>query len=426
MSISVIGFLLLILVGGTLCIIKSPFYGILIYEINYFLNPAVRWWYHSVPDLRWAYIIALILLSGFILRYKDFQNNRLMSIPSFRWLALITVIVFLSQFWAYNIMANHELSIRFYKYLFYAILLYKIIDSEEKLDLFVLVYIIGVFYISWVAWSTGRNSGGRLEGIGPSDGQRVNGTAAVVVTAVPFLIYTILFSSKKWMKYISLVAAAFVLNCLVLLNSRGAFLAAISSSGWIAFAVFRDNGLKNEKRKMIIGFILGIILFLYLADNVFWDRMSTLKTVKAGEGGATRVLYWFKTFEMLKDYPYGLGGDGYKWASPNYLPKEWLSEGLRAVHSTWFEVLSSFGYQGIIAFLGYVSSTFLFAHKLKKYVRFNDNKICLKIVSIEAAFIAYLTAGTFINRFYAELTWWLPALLGSCYNIYYKQSKDNI
>lgn len=419
MSLTAMLYLALFFGGSLLCIVRSPFYGVLVYELSYFLNPVVRWWFWELPSLRYSYLISLILIVSFVIHYKESETNLLRDVPQFKWLAGMIAIVLFASLWAFNPAENQRLTERFLKYMIFILLVYKVVDSSKKLDSCLFVYMVGVFYICWVAWTTGRIGGNRLEGIGASDGSEVNGTAALVVTAVPMLLHAVLFASKKWMKFIALVAMVFVMNGLILLNSRGAFIATIVSGVWFSYAVFREKNIRSEKNKLIIGLIGAVFLFFYLADNVFWERMNTLKDTSAETGSGTRVLYWFKTFDMLKDHPLGLGGDGYMWASQYYLPEEWLSGGLRAVHSTWFEVLSSFGFHGLIIFIGYIVSTFFMSARIKRYLTERGDQFhVLQLVALEAAFLAFLVSGTFINRFYSEPLYWLPTFIGVYANIY--------
>lgn len=419
MSISSLLFIIIFLILSYLCLTRSAAYGIFLYEFVYFIFPPARWWYGQIPDLRYAFIVVMLIVLAFLLHRGNFTSNRLSDIPQFKWLGVLTIIVLLSWFWGVDSLYFEKFSIVYIKYLVFVVFLYKVLDSREKLDIAIWVYIAGIFYICFIAWQMGRTGDGRLEGIGVSDGTEANGTAAAVVTAVPMIVYMVLFAAKKWMKFLALVSLTFVLNGLILLNSRGAFLAVVVSVGWFGITIFREKGLSSVKWKLGVGIVVGVLLFIYLADNIFWSRMQTLESVSVETKSVSRVLYWLKTFEMLADYPLGTGVGGYQALSPLYLPAEWLTGGQRAVHSTWFEVLSSFGYQGLFVFLGYLGSTFFLARKVKKYLREKEEQYhVLQLVALESALIGFLVAATFLNRFYAEMLYWLPALIAVFANVY--------
>ena len=232
-------------------------------------------------------------------------------------------------------------------------------------------------------------------------------------------MFYIFFSSKKIYKGLSLFALAFIFNCLVLLNSRGAFLALIVSYMYMLGRLMREEIGTRMKIQLLVGGMIGIWLFFYISDILFWERMSTLNTMNLEAGSKNRLNLWLKTFEILKDYPLGAGAKGYDFLSSKYLPAEWLSGNVRSVHSTWFEVLSEFGYQGLFAFTGYIFSNFILLRKVKMFLyKKNDVYHVAQATAIEASFISLLVAGSFLNFFYGELMHWFPMYIAAFANIY--------
>jgi len=412
-------FISLFAAGCIATLVRTPFYGVLLYEVQYFFNPPARWWYGDLPVLRYSFIIVALIVVSYLLRMDQFKNNRLFDAPQVKWLVAMTVIVALGFSWAVWPKVHTEFFIRYLKVLVFALLAYKVVDTPKKMDWLLLVYILGLFYISWVGWQTGRSGGGRLEGIGGADTTEVNGTAATMVTAVPLIVFYLLYSRKLIFKGMALVALAFVLNCLILLNSRGAFLGLVVAGAYFVFRIFREKVQPHVKRQVVFGIIVGACLFLYLTDAVFWTRMSTLENVNPETGSGHRIELWLKTFDMLKDHPLGAGARGYHYLSHLYLPKEWLSGGMRAVHSTWFEVLSEYGYQGLIVFLGYVLSSFFLLRRVRARLREQDDIYhIVQATALESSYLGLLVAGSFINFFYAELTYWLPLYIAAFANIH--------
>ncbi|WP_319525791.1 O-antigen ligase family protein [uncultured Desulfosarcina sp.] len=426
MSISSIVFILLFFSGCVASLLVSPFYGILLYALSYFLNPASRWWFHQVPDLRFSLLPMLVIVAGYFFNWKKFDGNSIANAPQTKWLVMMTLTVLLSSAWAVNPNINHILTVRYIKYVIFAFFLYKIVDSPKRMEWFLTIYCAGIFYVSWFSWQMGRTGHGRIERTGAPDSPDVNTAAAMVVTAVPLLLFYLLYGRNKWIKGGALISLTFVLNCLVLMSSRGAFLALIASCVYFTgYALTFSQVSKGIKLKIVIGVIIGTGLFFYLADAVFWDRVATLKNLDTKTGTATRVNFWIATFDMLNNHLLGLGGGGYETLSPNYLPPEWLTKGgsvvgKRSVHSLWFEVLAAFGYHGLLIFLGYISSNFFLMRKLRKYFIQQGAEVYLFLqsVALEAAFVAFLAASTFINRFYSEILYWMPAMIAAYANIY--------
>src|SRR5690606_16718829 len=94
----------------------------------------------------------------------------------------------------------------------------------------------------------------------------------VVVAAV------LLLTEKKWRFWLTLAAIPFMLNGMVQGGSRGAFLGLVAGGltlFWLKPPAYR---------KQFYAFAaLGLLLFGYLANDVFLERLSTLGAVTSEE-----------------------------------------------------------------------------------------------------------------------------------------------
>jgi probable O-glycosylation ligase (exosortase A-associated) len=418
MSITALLFLA-VFAAGSIAALRRPFYGILVYIFVYFMNPVARWWYQDLPDLRFSFTVGIFLLVGYFANSREFRRNNILQVPQFRWLITMTVLVLVASLWSVRVDIHLELLSRYCKFILFALLLYKIVDTADKIEKVLAVYLMGIFYISWYGWQLGRTGEGRLEGIGGPDCLQANETAAVLVTAIPLLIFFFLYGRNKWIKGSATVGLIFVLNCLILINSRGSILSLLIAVPYFLYFVLKENKDARVRWKVTVGVIFCVIAFLYLTDASFWERMQTIEMEDASKSSGHRTDFWLMTFDMLADHPLGMGARGYEFMSPYYLPHEWLSEGFRAVHSLWFEVLSEYGYQGLTVFVCYVVSTFLQLHRVRRFLRQNRQDYeQLQSVAIEASFLAFLAAATFGNSFYREILYWLPAIVASFANVH--------
>jgi hypothetical protein len=122
---------------------------------------------------------------------------------------------------------------------------------------------------------------------------------------------------------------------------------------------------------------------------------------------------------MSKDYPLGVGGQGFHTLSPQYIPAHLLTEGTRAAHSTWIKTLVEYGYIGLTIYIGYLFSSFHLSRKVRAHLLEKKyHYLFLQNVSLCSSFIALVVASTFMDRLYAELTYWMPAFMACYYNIY--------
>jgi O-antigen ligase len=427
LSKTIIGFLAVFIGGCLLALFSDPFWGILVYVFVYFLNPPARWWWggSGMPEYRFIFTVTAVTLISFLIRLNKFKGNRFGDLPQVKWLVGMSIIVIAAKLWAVSPEAHSILMEKYFKVLIFSLLIFKLIDTPNKMEALLSVYMLGSFYVSWIGWQQGRTGYGRLEGIGGADTTEGNSTAAVIVTAIPLLVFYTLFGKKRWVQFSALVGLAFVMNCLILINSRGAFLALVFIGLYLVYHIVKQNKDRQVKIKAIAGIATCAILFIYLTDVTFLERMNFL--LESNPNEVSRVEYWLKTFDMLKDHPLGLGAWGYNLLSSKYLPPEWLTGGQRAVHSLWFEVLAEYGYQGLIIFVGFIYATFSFMNKVRQYLLSrNDMYLFFQSTALQASFLSLLVCCTFVDFFYVEVLYWIPMIMGAFANIYMLKPQQNV
>jgi hypothetical protein len=170
--------------------------------------------------------------------------------------------------------------------------------------------------------------------------------------------------------------------------------------------------------------IIGLSGGLYVTDDAFWERMATLQEVEDQQtSGSSRVNFWLATFDMMEDYPLGMGIGGFNAVSELYIAPELMGESTgKSVHSIWFQGLSEVGWHGLFIFIALLFSLAKLSRKAKTWVlEQGDNTTYFKLLAIECGFVSYLVAGTFINRFRAEILYWMILLLAVAINVYFLQ-----
>jgi len=402
-------------------------WGIYLYELQYFLNPPARWWYGSLPNLRWALMVSICVLIGYIIKTKQYSENRLFDVPQTKWFTMNLMWMLLASNWAvWKIMHSHFLTEQI-KLMLFLFLMYKTIDNPKRFEGMMWTLIIGNFYISYETKRKGRDMFGRVEGTGAADtGGDSNCAAAAVITCIPILLYYIV-KYKGWRRLLLLFFLAYIMNAVILINSRGSFIGLAVSCSYMGFYVFKD--ITNKQRFQLIAIVLiGIGLFLRLADDTFWKRMSSITASEddeEAEGDGGRTLFWMLGIEMVKAHPLGLGAEGFKWMSPQYIPPECFDNaknaegGKRAVHSLYIECLTDRGYPGFTIWVCLVLSNFFYIRKIKKHLRKQgDFSLYFLGLAVESGFIAFLVSSAFIDRLYAEILYWFMVFIACFGNIY--------
>ena len=402
-----------------------------LYQIVYLLNPDDRWWSASIPGLRYSFIASILMLLVLVVRYKELTaESPWTRHPTFKWIAIFLLLYVLALNYALVPDLHKRFMIEFFKLIVIIFAAYKLVNNERSLDFVLWVYCVGCAYVGYLAWSVGRNYQGRVEGVGFADGHDANGVAAVLAPSLVILLYYFWQGNKK-IKVAAAFFGALIANGLVLINSRGSFLAVVASGSiFIIFMLFSKFQKQGQRATAVFVILFGLAGALYVTDELFWERMSTLQDISENEGrtsGASRMEFWWATFPMISDYPQGLGIAGYELISAQYI-REDIIGGVehRAVHSSWFQLLAELGWSGPIILFFILLSLLRTSSAAKKFVvERGDYRAYFKLIALESAMIAYFVAATFIDRIRAEVFWWSILFLMMASNVYYLKYQKN-
>jgi O-antigen ligase len=196
---------------------------------------------------------------------------------------------------------------------------------------------------------------------------------------------------------------------------------AILGALFLALIMVADN--KIRKTVLIVSIIM-IPLFIRLADVHFFERMSTTifnteaSSEEMKELSSGRIEIWNYGLQMVKDYPFGAGPNGFKHLARFYMPpnilnyESGLNYGIRAAHSSYLQVLIEQGYLGLIIWLAMCFHTFylLFStfHEIRK--KNLDEFWKYHIFALGVSYCSILIGGLFTSRIYYEFFWWQIAL----------------
>ena len=401
--------LFLMVFFGGLCaaIFYSGSAAFVLYQLVYFFNPDHRWWSADIPGMSYSFITSILMLLLLFIKYKEYSTiTRWNDQPVLKWMVVLLGMYYLAFTFALDQSSHKMFTFEFTKLIVIVFVAYKLVNSERALDASIWAYLMGCTYIGYLAMVVGRNDAGRVEGIGMVDSPDANDTAAVLVPAAVFLMYYAWMGNRKT-KLVCMICGAFIANGLVLINSRGSFIGVTVSLGlFLSYMMFSRYRRKGQRGAAIVMIIFGLSGAFYMTDDLFWERMSTLQDAEGQiDSGTSRVTFWLTTFEMLEDYPLGMGIFGYNSVASIYMDDR-TRGGMenRAVHSMWFQGVSEIGWQGFSVFLIMLLSLYRQSRAAKKFVLLKlRSEQYFKILALECAVVGYLVTGTFIDRFRAEV-----------------------
>ncbi len=421
MSLSALGFIAIYAAGLWSAFFNFAPAAFLTYQFVYMANPAKRWWGATLPEVSWSLLTVVAIAAVTVVHHQSTSLNRLRDVAPMKWMIAILALNIALTPIAVSPVDHQRILIEFIKLVIIVAMAYKVLDSAKRIEISLWAYLIGAAYLGFVAHGRGRNSGGRLEGIGPVDSPDANGTATVLVPAIPILIALFCTGSLRVKVAVALLGV-WIVNALVLLNSRGAFLGICVAAAMVMFALmFSKLQRAGQRASVILSIVLGLSGALYLADDAFWERMQTLESMEDDpENGAKRVSFWFKSFEIVSDYPLGAGAQGFHALSPFYLDDESLAGATsgRSVHSSWFQALVETGYLGLALLFGMCMSTNrVLKISLRTLVERREERTYWMVVAVRAGFIGYLCSITFMDRYRAEIFYWLVMYSACIYNV---------
>jgi hypothetical protein len=413
-------FILVYIAGLIAAVVRHPIYGLYTYLWAFYLAPATNWWGSVLPDIRYLYVAALVTcLSAFVHKTDtDDRGDRQVWYRTTPGMAVFCGVVwmFVQSVWAVDPAAHSGGLETFFKHGIIFALIYTVLVDVRSIANFSIAHVVGCLWLGYVALS---ESGRRVEDLGGALNNS-NLLAAHVTTGVLFAALQIVCFTN-WRRWLCLLSVPFILNVVVLTQSRGAFLALLA--GGVAGYLLAP---KSSRKTYLAAGTLGLVLFSMLASNSFLERMDSIKEAILGSEVATASedgnVDRDKRLEIAKggvkialDHPLGAGYRGTGALSEKYMPPEVLGHtGVRGAHNTFVGVLAEFGFPGGLIFVivvVYVVRTLGYLKKLDD----KDLPVEYAVIraSVGASLVAMFVGGQFSNYYQAEIHFWLVALLAT-------------
>jgi len=411
------------LITGTVLNFRDPIFGFLVYLWEYYNHPPLRWWGSQVPNLRWSLVVGSILFASYTLHGRTIFRRDILRHRQTQWLCvLLFITVLVTAFLAVDPVRSRDYVLDLAKLTLLYCVIIGVVDNYRKYQWVTLALILGALHWGVDAYLDPKFSDGRLIEIGGPDSFNDNAAAAHVIPILPFLALY-LWTGNKWQKVVALLAAPFIVNLVILCNSRGATIGIVLAM--LAGVLLMEWRLRLRLALVVL---MSLPVVLSLIDQDFILRQSTLfQFLREGPRGQTtqndsaandRVRSWEGAIELIGEKPLGVGGGGWDLLSPIYAPEvvEEHAGELRAVHNTYLWAGADWGVSGLIAFLGFIGSGLLALHRIRRETM--NERFKLESLALEIGLIAFLGAAVFVNRMYAEILYWLIALSASLTNIH--------
>jgi O-antigen ligase/polysaccharide polymerase Wzy-like membrane protein len=406
-----------------LALFRHPMWGLYGYVAVFYLHPPSRWWGAALPDLRWALLAAAVTLIATWRVPRDTTRPSWISHTPAKLLLAYTVWLWIQKAWALSPSDQTEISILFTKYVVLFYLIYRLVDTPQKVTTFLATHVLGCAYLGWLAYNARVH--GRLEGVGGPGIDEANALAMQMSTGVAVAAMLIL-GAKGWVRWACFAAMPFMLNTMVLAGSRGAFVALLGTG----LALWYMKPLRH-RRVFYAYAVLGAVLLGLLANQIFLTRVGTIaavaeKDAEVDRSSESRVVLFKAQLQMAKRYPFGTGHRGTAVLSPQYLDPIYLSSkrvdgrlvyGQRSSHNTFMSALVEQGVIGAFLFLSMWWWVLRSLMRLKRTYASDkeqtDRQVQIAVIAaaVGGALAAVFVAGQFVDYLKAEVTVWCTILL---------------
>jgi len=412
LSVTGLTFTLLFFWACLLSLIRKPVYGLMAYTVVLFVQPPARWWGQGLLlPVRWALISAAAALVGLWIHRERMSQP---AVPFLRQPFVIGFICFILwlgiQFgWEITGVNHREMFGYYVKFLLAIYLIYRCVDTQENLKLFIWAHIAGCLYFGWIVYTS--YEGWRFDSFGGAGIGEANAGALSIITGV--LLGASLFLAGGWRERLILLACfPFLINGITSTVSRSGFLAIVF--GGLTFNVFTP--VKWKPRVLFLS-VLGGALFLMLTNDMYWNRIQSLKyrgqEVSGVDTGSGRLDIIKGQLRMFRDYPMGCGHKCTDELSPRYLRSDELVYGLgqRSSHNTFMSMLVDHGIPGAVFYGVMLLWIFFSLRRLVRLTRRRDDFLRMLLPGLAAALASMTLADMFVPYMKYEIRFWLMTML---------------
>ena len=408
--------ILLITIFVWILTFRKPFWGLL-----YFLLFSTVTWQHIYSNLTPLHLIKITaiitLISWFY--HRRVLNGKTIKAPQFYLMIGLFFIMVTSRLLAgVPIMGDpYGYYMEFWKKILLFLVIINIINTEERLNIFMRIMVIAYATLAFVARDIGWTK--------PYPWWDHNDFALGLVSVVPIVLFFI-FSEKRLWNRLEAVPYALIIAFICLgSSSRGGFVGLI--------AVFLLSLIKKPvKRSRLIGILIliPIALFLYSRLNVkFIERYKTIENYPQQRTAQMRFTAWRVGIRMLEENPIiGVGTGMFSSRFSEYATDEEMEymQGWSNAHSIYIQIAAENGLLGIGIFLLMV--IFTFRDMLRLWLiskRDKDkSKICYMGIAVGIGLIGYLISGLFLNTGYRSGPYVLMALIVAAKEIAIKKAPE--
>jgi O-antigen ligase len=280
-------------------------------------------------------------------------------------------------------------------------LMCRLVRSEREIVWLIWACLIGIFHASVL-----HIFGGRLGWIPLSESREYGvlpiGQTSVLILFVPMLAILGTMGRGKE-RLASWCILPFVLDSIVNTFQRMGFVVLAAEALLLAIYLPRRIVLRVAP----IAAVLGCLFVIRFMPPEYRNWVATIQRPHEEGSANSRFVIDRASIQMFLDYPFGVGYRNYLVVSPRYLPPEFLDQGKRSAHNSYFAVLCELGVQGLLAFLWTFGGAIVLMRRVRKASdRAEPGRLGLYALGIEVGLCGWLTGGLFHDLHNVDPAYW--------------------
>ena len=401
--------LVICFVGFAGTMFLDPIWGIAVFTLFTHITPT-QLSPEIIEPLRLPLVMAIWAMLGYLVNSR--YSPKFSRLPLEFWLMMLMLLgMYMGTLNAVNTDFVYAKMIVFGKFAIFYLLLVNILNTDDKIRLFIDAQIISAAWLVYRCWDLRERFDYRFENYGGGVISDSNHFAGALVLMMPFVIRRVL-KGKPWVRLGAAIGVFGMIMAIIITGSRGAFLGLAAQC--VAFFFF----YKEYRKHIAIGFVGMLIAIAPFITDYYVERVAgifnhqEIEDSRDREAVNSRLDSWTLALETFQKMPlYGCGIDNFRYYMGYY--KEGLNWGElgHVAHSLWLQILSE---GGLMVFVPFMLILFFFYWRMFKAVRHFRNHpkpwVLEDIYSVMVSLSGFLVCATFVNRLFYEPIYWMSGI----------------
>jgi O-antigen ligase len=375
----------------------------------------------GLEEIRFQFIATIVLIISYIVNREELAKVEAPVQLPMKMLFAFLGMCFLTSAWAaVSPSLAFSDSYEFSKIVLFSWLLVKIVRTEKDLRVVIWVTMAGILYTSFMGYW-----GEQWDWIDKTEiGIATGGTGTHIMMFFPTLIIMVLFG-KTWEKLASCLVLLVVLVFMPALPDglRSTFVALVTSM--VFFLIFAPARIRA---KSVVPFAVAVVLFVFVfAPPGYLEEMATILDPSSESSAASRRVINAASYQIIADYPWGIGYNNYSLVSLPYIPEEYISNvGTRDAHNSYLKVACEFGVVGFLIWMTTFFVAWLYFRKVRKTMTKArpPTQLQLYALAFEVGLIG-ITLSIYTHNYNdLDTLYWFVALSCILFNIHSREKKE--